>query len=116
MEDVTATPATPVVEVPKHLTRTGIMLTLLPVVSGTLDQIPELKAALSAPVTKESFPIIRRAFRALLTLGIRMMLDAGVPPQTIFAEAGVAITNELNERGIKAKEDGATQAPATLPS
>jgi hypothetical protein len=88
----------------KHLTRTGIMLAILPSVTAALAAIPGLDLS-----QKDN---IRRAFRALLTIGIRPMLDAGFHPQALLTETAIAISNELKERAAKAKEQGATQAPA----
>jgi len=97
------TPA-PAVAPAKHLTRTGIMLAIAPAVTAALAAVPDLLLT-----DKDA---LRRAFRALLTIGIRLMLDAGAPPQVIASEAMTAIGNELKERADKQKEDGATQPPA----
>lgn len=106
------TPAPEATPVPKHLTRTGIMLTILPAVSAALSAIPEVKVAREVtPPTPESIGTLRRAFRALLTIGIRFMLDVGTPPQFLMAEMHTAITNELAERAATAEQQGATQAP-----
>jgi hypothetical protein len=98
-----ATPPAPAPE--KHLTRTGIMLALLPTVNAALAAVPGLV------LTDKD--VLRRTFRALLTIGIRLLLDAGAPPQAIAQEAMTAIANELKERADKAKEQGATQQPAS---
>ena len=98
------TPA-PAIAPPKELTRTGIMLSILPAVTAALAAVPGLVLT-----DKDA---LRRSFRALLTIGIRLMLDAGAPPQVIASEAMTAIGNELKERADKAKEQGATQQPAS---
>jgi hypothetical protein len=100
----------------KKLTRTGIMLSILPSVMVAFNAIPEVKSALGAPVTPETAGTVRRAFRALLTVGIRIMLDAGASPGVVVDQMQTALLNEIEERKVKAKQDGATQAPATLPS
>jgi hypothetical protein len=110
METPSATPT------PKTLTRTGIMLAVLPALMGALNSIPEVKAVLGVPAVPETSGTLRRTFRAIVTIGVRMMLDAGVPMMPILMECKVAIENEVMERQAKAKQDGATQAPPTLPS
>ncbi len=104
MSDLLKTPA-PAPE--KHLTRTGIMLAILPSVSAALAIIPGLILT-----QKDN---ARRAFRAVVTIGIRLALDSGLAPQEVFAECGVALANELKERGEIAAEQGATM-PSPSPS
>jgi hypothetical protein len=104
MSDLLKTPA-PAPE--KHLTRTGIMLAILPSVTAALAAVPGLKLTEVDPV--------RRAFRAIVTIGIRLALDAGLHPQTIMSECGVAIGAELKERSDVAKEQGATMPSPSLP-
>lgn len=108
----TETTPAPKVETPKHLTRTGIMLTIAPAVCAALNAIPEVNAALCGPKSIDKAPLIRRLYRAILTIGIRAALDAGMPKEVLMGEAMVAIKAELTERAIKEKEQGATQAPA----
>lgn len=91
----------------KNLTRTGIMLAVAPAIHSALKEVPGLDLKV-----KDN---LRRTFRALLHVGIKMMLDAGAPPQVIAQEAMTAIGNELQEREKAEKEQGATQPPATLP-
>lgn len=98
----------PAVAPEKHLTRTGIMLVIAPVVIAALKTIPGLDQG--------GTDAIRRTFRALMTIGVKMMLDAGLHPMLIVKEAQTAIGAELKERQEKAKEQGATMPPATLPS
>lgn len=105
MTDSLKTPAAE--PTPLHLTRTGIMLTLSPVVSAALATIPGLVLA-----QKDN---ARRAFRAVVTIGMKLALDSGLTPQEVFGECGVALTNELKERGNVEKEQGATQHSPTLP-
>lgn len=101
----------------KHLTRTGIMLVLAPVVEAALKTIPGLTLTLTGgegdTAARDN---IRRAYRALLHLGIKLMLDAGAPPEVVAGEAMTAIGNELKERQEKAKVEGFTQNAPTLPS
>lgn len=92
----------------KHLTRTGIMLAIAPAVSAALSAVPGLNLGV--------VDNLRRTFRALLTIGIKLMLDAGIPPQVIAQEALTAIGNELKERADKLKQNGATMPAANLPS
>ena len=86
------------VETPKHLTRTGILNALFPKVLDGLQGIKDLNACNPEHV--------RRVFRALVTIGIRLMLDNGVSPQKIVAQAIEAVGHELEERKVKAKADG----------
>jgi len=88
-----------------ELSRTGIMLRVLPVVMTELKGIAGLDLG--------NIHVLRRAFRAILTVGLRLMLDAGVSPEIIVNECKTAIGNELKERADKAKEQGATQKPAS---
>jgi hypothetical protein len=92
----------------KHLTRTGIMLAILPTVSAALAAVPGLVLT-----QKDN---ARRAFRAVVTIGMKLALDVGLHPNEIFAECGVALTNELKERAEVAKEQGATMPSPVLPS
>ena len=110
MELPSATPT------PKALTRTGIMLAILPALTGALNAIPEVNAALCCPSVPTAAGTVRRAFRAIVTIGLKMALNAGMPVPNIIEELKVALNSELAERADKAKQDGATQAPATLPS
>jgi len=91
-------------ENPKH-TRTGIMKSLTPTISETLKGIEGLDLSNS--------DVMRRAFRAIITVGVRMMLDAGAPHHFIFEQTLLAIGTEIRERAEKEKEMGATQAPAS---
>jgi len=90
----------------KHLSRTGIMLALLPTVTAALSAIPGLVLT-----QKDN---ARRAFRAVVTIGMKLALDSGLNPNEVFAECGVALANELKERGAIAKEQGATMPSPTL--
>ena len=105
MSDSLKTPA-PAPE--KHLTRTGIMLAVLPSVTAALSAIPGLLLS-----QKDS---ARRAFRAVVTIGMKLALDSGLAPTEIFAECGLALTTELKERASVLKEQGATQPSPVLPS
>jgi len=110
MEAPSATPT------PPSLTRTGIMLAILPALTGALNAIPEVNSALCCPSVPEAAGTLRRAFRAIVTIGLKMVLNAGMSVPLVINELQVALANELKERADKAKEDGATQAPPTLPS
>jgi len=105
MSDSLKTPA-PAPE--KHLTRTGIMLAVLPSVTAALSAIPGLLLS-----QKDN---ARRAFRAVVTIGMKLALDSGLAPTEIFAECGLALTTELKERASVLKEQGATQPSPVLPS
>lgn len=104
MSDSLKTPA-PAPE--KHLTRTGIMLALLPSVKAALAAVPGLVLT-----QKDN---ARRAFRAVITIGVKLALDSGMAPQEVFGECGVALANELKERGEIAAEQGATM-PSPSPT
>ena len=81
-------------------TRTGIMLVLLPVVQTALAGIPGLDLA-------GNVAHLRRTVRALCTLAIRMLLDAGAPPEFVAAQLGEALAHELKEREEKAQAQAA---------
>jgi len=90
---------------PKHLTRTGIMLALLPLVTEGLKAIKGLDLA-----TPEG---LRRTIRALAHLSIKMALDAGVPPEVVAGMLSEALHNEVVERqGVKEAEGAAQVADA----
>jgi hypothetical protein len=80
---------------PKNLTRTGLMLAILPSVTSALNAIPEVQAALTAPLTQETSGTLRRAFRAIVTIGLKMALNAGMPVPVVINELQVALTSEL---------------------
>ena len=87
----------------KNLTRTGIMLAILPAINKALGEIPGLNLA-------EDKAHLRRAFRAIITVGVRMLLDAGAPPVFIAEQLGEALSHELAER--QAAKDAAGEAAA----
>ena len=87
----------------QNLTRTGIMLALLPVIQATLAGIPGFDM-----VGNKAH--LRRTVRALTTLAMRMMLDAGAPPQIVADQLFESLAHEVDERQKAAEAQGAAQA------
>lgn len=91
----------------KNHTRTGIMKVIAPVIATAVKGIDGLDLT-----NKDA---VRRTFRAILHVGVKLMLDAGAHPEVIAKESILAIQNELKERQEVAKQDGATQNAPSLP-
>jgi hypothetical protein len=92
-------------------TRTGLMLSLLKCLGGQSFIDALFLGAGKVGVDAPTFN--RRLFRALISIGIKRMLDAGVAPKDIAGQALEAIGNELAERAALAKENGSTQPGAS---
>ena len=90
-------------EANKALTRTGIMLALAPAINAALAAIPGFDAA-------GNTAHLRRTVRALVTLAVRPMLDAGASPEIVAGQLIEALSHELAERADKAQAEGQAQA------
>ena len=90
-------------EANKSLTRTGIMLVLAPANEAALGSIEGLDVT-------GNVAHLRRMVRAIVTLAVRPMLDAGAPPEVVAAQLIEALGHELNERAEKAQAEGQAQA------
>jgi len=90
-------------EANKSLTRTGIMLVLAPAIEAALGSIEGLDVT-------GNVAHLRRMVRAIVTLAVRPMLDAGAPPEVVAAQLIEALGHELNERAEKAQAEGQAQA------
>ena len=88
----------------KALTRTGIMLVLLPAVQSALGTIPGLDVT-------GSVAHLRRTVRALCTIAVRMLLDAGAPPQFVAQQLIESLGHELEERAAKQKAESLGASP-----
>ena len=87
----------------KAHTRTGIMLVLAPALSAALASIPGLDPT-------GNVAHLRRVVRAVVTLAVRPMLDAGAPPEVVAAQLIEALGHELTERAEKAEAEGQAQS------
>lgn len=88
MSSETKTPETPTQTFPTD-SRTGIQKLVEPLVD---------EAMVKAGLNMSDPTILRRYFRALMTIGMKRLLDAGAPPPFIVAQAIEAVGHEIEAR------------------
>ena len=82
-------------------TRTGIQKALAPIIAAAVKAIPDFNST--------SADGLRRTSRALVTIAIRMLFDAGAPPEFVAQQLMLALGTELEDKMKAEKEMGATQ-------